>query len=67
MVKMKNSIKGFISLLIVTVGAYLLTYFFTNEYSFRSIVSGILAFAILYPAMSQWELFLWGVKEDEKV
>jgi hypothetical protein len=49
------------------LGAYLLTFYMKNEFSFTSVFAGIIGFLIIFPAIKKWEQTLWGAdaKEDQ--
>jgi hypothetical protein len=67
MKKIKEFLKSFVAVVIVTLGAYLLTFYVKNEVSFTSVFSGIIGFLIIFPAIKKWENLLWGTdaKEDQ--
>ena len=65
MKKVKKATKSFISLLIVMLGAYLMSFFIQNETSFTSVFCGIMGFIIISPAFEKWEEVLWGKNDTD--
>jgi cytochrome c biogenesis factor len=67
MKKIKDFFKSFVAVMIVMLGAYLLTFYMKNEFSFTSVFAGIIGFLIIFPAIKKWEQTLWGTnaKEDQ--
>lgn len=62
---MKNTILNFLlsfmSIIIVMIGAYFLSFYVINEISFTSIILGVIGFLIIYPAIDKWENYFKGL------
>jgi hypothetical protein len=60
MKKIINFLKRLVSILIVFLGTYLVSFYLTNEISFTSVFVGIIGFFIINPAITKWNKTLWG-------
>lgn len=66
MKRIASLFRGFVSVLMVMVGVYLMNFYVTNELSILSVLLGIVGFIILHPAVKKWDEIFWGKKEDTK-
>ena len=66
MQKIKNFLKSFVAVLIVMLGSYLTAFYLKNEFSFTSVICGIIGFLILFPAIKKWEKTLWGSDANQE-
>ena len=60
MKKVKDFFKSFVSVIIVMIGAALTNTYISESISFKSVISGIVGFLILFPAIKKWDNTLWG-------
>jgi len=51
----KNIISIVLTIFIVSLGSYCLTYYSTSEITLKSAFSGILGIILLLPALNKWE------------
>jgi hypothetical protein len=56
-----NFLMSFMSIIIVMIGAYFLSFYVINEISFTSIILGVIGFLIIYPAIDKWENYFKGL------
>ena len=55
-----NFLMSFISIIVVMIGAYFLSFYVINEISFTSIILGVIGILIIYPAIDKWENYFKG-------
>lgn len=48
------------------LGSYLTGFYLKNEFSFTSVICGIIGFLILFPAIKKWEETLWGTDANQE-
>jgi hypothetical protein len=66
MKRIKNFLKSLVSILIVFLGSYFVSFYLTNEISFTSVFVGFIGLLIIQPAITKWNEMLFGEKTDEK-
>jgi hypothetical protein len=66
MKRIKNFLKSLVSILIVFLGSYFVSFYLTNEISFTSVFVGIIGLLIIQPAITKWNEMLFGEKTDDK-
>ena len=49
------------SIIVVIIGAYFLSFYVINEISFTSIILGVIGILIIYPAIDKWESYFKGL------
>jgi hypothetical protein len=60
MKKIKELLKSFVAVLVVTIGVICLNFYMTHKLGILSFLVGGLGFFILYPAVKKWEKNIWG-------
>ena len=55
-----NFLMSFISIIVVMIGAYFLSFYVTNKISFTSIILGLIGYFIISPATDKWETYFKG-------
>lgn len=56
-----NFLMSFMSIIVVMIGAYFLSFYVINEISFTSIILGVIGILIIYPAIDKWESYFKGL------
>ena len=59
-----NFLKSAISVSIVMLGAYLVSFYINNNISFTSVFFGIMGLLILFPAITGWDKTIWGNRKS---
>jgi hypothetical protein len=55
-----NFLMSFMSIIVVMIGAYFLSFYVINEISFTSIILGVIGILIIYPTIDKWESYFKG-------